>query len=316
MSTVTGGGGSDVFIEKIEEGGELDKSSLNRTRDSWDKADGDITGGNIREEGLDRRVFSSSATWSDRLSATARCQTSHFLQAKMPPKDWAKFRWLDIEDGHAIPDFTGGYGDGSYPAIEWEWDPQEHSYCILRASFYFEWDIGVIGDQGRFSRDQLLGTPQDMRSQRYVKFGICAGRDLDMFDGAIKGTRRLDNTEGNIHSQGQMGLNRDWSTYTNRVGPIRKNYDRRAKMTSSFTLIAGGSSGENRHTYDLTDNACALDMSKAGTYRAHLCWKGHSINDGEDGKGPINTIDGSGFNGKLVYPKFGHLQFYAQVFRR
>ena len=50
-------------------------------------------------------------------------------------------------------------------------------------------------------------------------------------------------------------------------------------MSSSFTLVASGTSGENNHTFNLEKNMCAIDMRKKGTYVAVLVVRPYKVDD-------------------------------------
>ena len=326
-------GSGKVTVAKITEGEQLSRSHINDTNDSWEYASERLTGQNVREEGLDRRVFKSDETWGNTATFNGSASASESVYSGKPrhiciPPDYVD-SWIPVEHHWPHWNFAGGMGgaEGKVCGVVWDWDPNLDTYCIIRCSFYMEFDIGDYGHQGRDSDGDSVAS--NARIEQFFKFGIAVRRSTTgswtppFFekDYDHQGVRRIDNTNGNIFAVQQIGMHSRWSKYTSKKDTIRHQYDRRSKMTSSFTLIASGSSGENNHTYSLDNNMCAIDMREPGTYQAVLVVrrykdfpKGTSLGS-EPGEGTaVDTPYGvHALNGT---PKIGHVNMHVQKFRR
>tara|TARA_R100000231_G_scaffold122851_3_gene93047 strand:+ start:3963 stop:4946 length:984 start_codon:yes stop_codon:yes gene_type:complete len=319
-----------VSVKPISEGSTLDKKEINDTVDSWLEASENISGKNIREEGLDRRVFKSNETWSQDKGSTSDTTNGFIRHLNLDIKKVNAWQPVKLVggSGSTAKEFSNGAGSPEVCAIKWEWDPNLDSYCIIRCSFFFYWDIGNFGHTGRDSKGNLVRN--DWRADQFYKFGIAVKRFdddpgahgiNDFISGNVeyKGVRRIDNPKGDIFACQQIGLNNDWSAYTSKRGPIQFDYDRRTAMSSSFTLVASGSSGENNTTFKLDNNMCAIDMRKAGTYVAVLVVRPKKIDidiQVGGGGGSQNGISIEKPYTDNSFPECGFFNMHAQAFRR
>ncbi len=355
-------GTKKVSVHKVNEGDPLDRDSVNNTIESWQEASERVTGLNIREEGLDRRSFGSQSSWSEPTGTKGRSWSGNFA----PMMLWFPDKWRPLSfhrdsytDGG--PRFHGGVfinvggssgeisiEDGNAAVVEWEWDPDVDSYCILRASFFVRWDVGNLGGSGRDSDGDTISDPA--RHEQFLKFGICAGLKTEqkvLDDGTIdpyasyglgvlkdgspgfneleaplKGVRRLDNVDGTIFSTAQIGLNRGVSSYSSKTASIRHHYDRRTAFAQTVTMVAVGASGENDTTFDLVNNHCAIDMKRPGIYRAMLVvkhkeghggWYSYKNTDSDQIAPSAGNFDNSPENN---YPWIGYVNFTVQKIKR
>ena len=333
-------GSGKVTVAKTTKGDVLRKKDINDTHDSWEHVSERITGQNIREEGLDRRVFKSDETWGNTPAFSGKGASASESYYSGGPKyiridEKDVNQWLTVTNAVATEETSGesllSFRNGMQHdacCISWDWDPNLDTYCIIRCSFYMEFDLGNYGHQGRDSDGETIAS--EARSEQFFKFGIAVKRTepgawphhfFDHKSYGYKGVRRLDNPTGDIFAVQQIGLNRGWSKYTSKYGAIRHQYDRRTKMTSSFTLIASGSSGENNHTFNLQNNMCAIDMREPGTYHAVLVVRRkknfpHETHFGsEPGSGTEPpSVDNVGTHNNT--PKIGHVNMHVQKFRR
>ena len=322
-----------VNVAGVSEGSTLDKKDINDTVDSWLDASQNISGQNIREEGLDRRVFKSNKTWAEHKgskSETSNGTLRHLRLTKTKEDEWRPVQQFNESGGLLEKNFSNGTGNTSVCAVQWDWDPDLDTYCIIRASFFFYHDVGNFGHIGRDADGNPV--PSDWRTNQFFKFGIAVKR----FDSEVginryvlgtdgyKGVRRLDNPNGDIFACQQIGLNAGWSRHTAKRGPIRFNYDRRTAMSSTFTLIASGTSGENNHTFDLENNMCAIDMREKGTYAAVLVVRPKKVSRGILVGGGETVENNSGGVGLPVasphdsnpFPECGFFNMNVQTFRR
>ena len=352
-------GKGKVEVKSIKEGDTLRREDINNTIDSWQEASERVTGLNIREEGLDRRSFSSTSSWSEATGTKGRSWTGNFAPMKLwYPDKWRPLSFYRDAFSDGGPGFNDGVfvelpGDpgeivveaGNASVIEWSWDPDVDSHCILRASFFVRWDVGNLGGTGRDSEGNSVA--DEYRSEQFLKFGICAGlkteqRVLDdgtvdpyasyglgtLADGSagfletkapLEGVRRLDNPDGTIFSTAEIGLNKGISKYTSKSHTIRHNYDRRTAFANSVTMVAVGSSGESDTTFDLSDNNCAIDMRRPGIYRAMLVvkhkeghggWMSFDSNTGQDAGYKLDTSP------ENTHPWIGYVNFTVQKIKR
>jgi len=328
-------GSGDVTVAKITEGDQLSRSDINATNNSWEHVSERLTGQNIREEGLDRRVFKSDETWGNTAASGSKgIDASESFYSGTPKHiripdykvdEWIPVGGLGMPGGGTTMPFKGGLSE-DVCCVYWDWEPNLDTYCIIRCSFYMEFDIGDYGHQGRDSDGESVASK--VRTEQFFKFGIAVkrlepGTHSPYFlteEYPHEGVRRIDNPDGNIFAVQQIGMHSRWSKYTSKKDTIRNQYDRRSKMTSSFTLIASGSSGENNHTYSLDNNMCAIDMREPGRYYAMLVVRRHknfpdgtSIGMEAGGTGVLAPVPVTARNNA---PKIGHVNMHVQKFRR
>ena len=293
-----------VDIVDVREGETLDKESINQTAKNWDDASDNVCEEHIREEGLDRRVFDHNGTWADPGGSSSRCYVSSLYDAWTPG---AGLKWHPIYTG-MTPAFNinGGLG-GVTPKIEFGWDPQVHTYAIIRASLWFRIDVGMMGDSGRSSAADD-GSPVDKRRDQDFKFGIhVTGPGEDEKNG--QHVRRLDNPNGRIYCPVQVGLNRNWSDITYPSNDFNQYTDRRCALASTITMAVAGQSWNTDSAPNVNGNLSAIDMREAGNYKAQLMWRSRR---------DLKTCDisGSKDEGENVKCQIGHIQFFVQLFRR
>ena len=115
-----------VSVNGIREGDPLSKSDLNNTKDSWKDIDYAVGELNLREEGLDRRVFEYDRTWNDFLSSTSRCYLSQIRSVSMPGQAWEA-----MNIGGSGPEAIVGGINAAVPTLSFQWSPQHHTYVII-----------------------------------------------------------------------------------------------------------------------------------------------------------------------------------------
>ena len=298
-----------VTVSDFREGDRLSKDHLNETKDSWKSVDSEVGELNIREEGLDRRMFDTDNTWNDFFGSTSRCQQGATIDSN----------WMPLSDGiwEPIPFWvpspydtvTGGIHD-HYARIQFDWNPQIHTYVIFRASFRFRWDVGLMGgsgyDPGDIDDDDNFVSNRD---KVFVQFGIQVSRPGGSLSDDLH-IHSFNFTNGRIFAPTQLGLSYNYSSdCTGAYSAIGHKFDRRTAMTSSITMVAAGQSWQNSDE-PLTNNNHAIDFRNAGPVKAQLVWRQYGSNSDRQ-----CTIDGSDAWGR-VYPEYGNMQFFAQTFMR
>jgi hypothetical protein len=301
MSSETSG---FVTTAGIQEGETISKEDINATKDSWEKADNSISEFNIREEGLDRRSFDTNDTWSDVLNSQSRCYLSGVRKnVPVPGHGWQRMRF-----GSSSLSVSGGV-DSNYPTIQFDWDPQIHTYVIIRASFWFHFDVGLVGsakrdDSGDDDNFELL------RDNHDFKFGILVTEPGQTLSSATESTRLPTTINGQIYCPTQVGLNKTWSSdSTGTYNQIIHKFDRRTAMATTVSMVVGGQSWTTNSAPIIESNLGAIDLRESGTVTARLFWKSR--------RAPaVCEIADSATNGQEVPVTIGNLQFFAQVFRR
>jgi len=295
-----------VTTTGIQEGETISKEDINATKDSWEEADNSISEFNIREEGLDRRSFETNDTWSDVLhdDSNSRCYLNGVK--KNVPVPGAG--WRDIPFGTPSSRVSGGTTD-AYATIEFDWRPQVHTYVIIRASFWFHFDVGLIG----WSRRDDTGdddTFEYKRDNHDFKFGILVTSPGQLISDASENVRLPTRRGGQIYCPTQVGLNKTWSSdSTGTWNHIRHRFDRRSAIATTVSMVVGGQSWTTNSAPVIESNLGAIDLRGSGPVSARLLWKSR--------RGPEDcTIPGSATEDQPVDVSIGNLQFFAQVFRR
>mgnify|MGYP003626460410 FL=1 len=303
-----------VTIRDFREGDPLSKDHLNETKDSWKSVDSEVGELNIREEGLDRRMFDTDNTWNDFFGSTSRCQQGATIDSGWMPSEngqWSPINFRKSATSTTEADtVTGGIHD-HYARIQFDWNPQIHTYVIFRASFRFRWDVGLMGGSG-FSAELGSDDPDNFVSNRdkvFVQFGIQVSRPGGSLSDDMH-IHSFDLTNGRIFAPTQLGLSYNYSSdCTGTFSMIDRKFDRRTAMTSSITMVAAGQSWQNPDE-PLDNSNHAIDFRRAGVVEAQLVWRQFGWkNDREC------TIDGSDAKGR-VFPEYGNMQFFAQTFMR
>jgi len=296
-----------VDITDIREGDVLKKEDLNDTKDSWEGVENEVGEDNIREEGLDRRAFASNATWSDSLDSSSRCYYSGLTTSGVPGDSWDG---MDFGTSGSDDIVMGGMNE-VWPEIAFDWDPQVHTYVIIRASFWFTIDIGLMGATQRDNHEDEDTFDSDRDNQDF-RFGIYISPPGGTFGDLDYSVRRIDNPNGGIFCPVQVGLNKSYSSdSTGTFNHIRHSFDRRSAIATTVSMVVGGQSMESDSAVDLNDNLYALDLREPGLVQARLAWRSH-----QSRTSCSHDEDFSGFSGQIVDAKYGRLQFFAQVFRR
>ena len=294
-----------VTVSDFREGDRLSKDHLNETKDSWKSVESEVGELNIREEGLDRRMFDTDNTWNDFFDSESRCQQGATIDNRWIGAEGGV--WSPINFRKADDTVTGGIHD-DYARIRFKWDPQIHTYVIFRASFRFRWDVGLMGGSGYDDIDD----PDNFVSERdnvFVQFGIHVSRPGGNLSDDLH-IHSFDFTNGRIFAPTQLGLSYNYSSdCTGTFSSIEHKFDRRTAMASSITMVAAGQSWQNSDE-PLTNSNHAIDFRNAGPVKAQLVWRQYGSNSDRQ-----CTIDGSDAWGR-VYPEYGNMQFFAQTFMR
>jgi hypothetical protein len=294
-----------VSVDDIREGDSLSKSDLNNTKDSWKDVAGEVGELNLREEGLDRRVFEYDSTWNDFLNSNSRCYLSQTRSVSMPGQAWE-----GMSIGGVGPEkIVGGIGESS-PIISFLWHPQQHTYVIIRASFWFRFDVGLVGRARNSGSTDWVDALEPLRQNIDVQFGIQVTTPGGVITDGMA-IHRFDNIPGKIFCPTQLGLSRQYAERcTHTFGMIEHEFDRRTAMASSVTMVVGGQSWTNEDQ-PLTNNNHAIDLRTEGQVKARLVWRCR-----QDPSTLVCNITDSDFEGERVHPEVGALQFFAQVFKR
>jgi|10_taG_2_1085330.scaffolds.fasta_scaffold12235_2 hypothetical protein len=292
-------GSGYIDPKAVSEGELISKSEINQTAEAWNYVEERVSDINIREEGLSRINFDADSTWGDDAGSSSRCHVSALRKAWPPLSEhgWQKV-WFGFNS-------VGGGISDDYASIQFDWDPQEHTYAIIRASLSFEYDVGLLGDSGRANSDIACSAVKG-RLNKDFRFGILVHK---VGETPIPMTHTINTLTGDVYSPVQIGLNPDFSETANGArGPIKFKYDRRSNMTGTISMVVGGQSWETESCPNLNANYCGLDLREAGPYQAHLVWMGRSDVAEEGGL--------TSFTGKVIECDIGRLNMFAQIFRR
>ena len=301
MSSETSG---FVTVAGIQEGETISKEDINATKDSWEKADNSISEFNIREEGLDRRSFDTNDTWSDVLNSQSRCYLSGVRKHVQVPGHG----WKPMKFGSTSLPVSGGV-NSDYPTIQFDWDPQVHTYVIIRVSFWFHFDVGLVGSAQRDDAGDD-DTFEILRDNHDFKFGILVTSPDEELSDATEATRLPTTINGQIYCPTVVGLNRTWSSdSTGSYNQIEHKFDRRTAMATTVSMVVGGQSWTTKSAPIIESNLGAIDLRESGVVKARLFWKSRKA-------AAACEIAGSKTNGEDVPVTIGNLQFFAQVFRR
>ena len=115
-----------ITTPPINEGDVLDKDDLFQLKESMNDLAENIDGENIRQEGLDRRVFKNRS--HARSQKGGEFNNVYVNERNLLPRSitWKRMR---INDG------LFNSADSLHPEMRINWDPETDSHCIIRASF-------------------------------------------------------------------------------------------------------------------------------------------------------------------------------------
>ena len=296
-----------VTTAGLEEGKTISKADINATRDSWEEADNSISEFNIREEGLDRRSFDTNDTWTDVLNRQSRCFMSGLRDVQHPLADQG---WKPIRFGRSGDTKVVGGTSEEFASISFDWDPQLHTYVILRTSFWFKFDVGLLGSAQRDDAGDDNNF-EIKRADHDFQFGILVTAPGETIGDSSKNVRTTTQPNGQIFCPVQVGLNRTWSAdSTGTFNQIRHKFDRRSAIATTVSMVVGGQSWTTNSAPNLENNLGAIDLRESGLVQARLYWRAR-----KDARETCD-ISGSETEGQEIKAELGNMQFFAQVFRR
>ena len=276
-----------VTIPGLLEGEVAKKQDILDTKTAWDGVDENVDEQNIREEGLDRRVFQQGRTWVSegvRAAATQRTQIQTYDY-------WWPMPLVGNLHGSDPPTLVtspviGGL-DSSIPTIGFSWDPNEHSYAIIRLSLWVWADVPT----------------NNLGSDFAPSFGIWAQTPEQANDGI---TPAFDEASllvpGNaIKTWKTVKLCEDYristATPLHDAGLVNEyDHSRKSKLSASVSMVYVVNSGNGYSGHGLPTRG----WDEAGEPRFKVVYNSYAT----------TTSPGT------EYIVVGNLNFSAQVFRR
>lgn len=140
-----------INLPDFVEGDVVQKSDITKLRDDINEnLTNRIDSSNIREEGLDRRIFESGSV-VPKFTKTQRVYSSS-LQSAVASEVWNYLVYLDPDE------LKGNKAHGNYASTKVEWDPETDTHCVIRLSMYVDtregslrptdahnfWDFGLV----------------------------------------------------------------------------------------------------------------------------------------------------------------------------
>lgn len=251
------------------EGEVITKASILDTRTAIEEIDFDIDGDNIREEGLDRRVFED-------LSLVSNPYDSVRLASYQDLPRSTAWRAAVCSDGSLVNSFAP-----HWPQINIPWDPELDSYVIVRCSFLF------------ISPDPKSG--ESLWSEDAFDFGLYV---IPPNATPLSSPALAYNTSGaGIWPYSRTYLNEAFSRYAEDAGTGFKGqhdewgFDQRSRMMQSVTLLYMAKSNSS-------ERFASFIWSESGTAEVVLMYRSR-IADSD------YRTDGVRINGlQLSYQKF------------
>lgn len=285
-----------VTIPSFREGEVTNKQDILDTRDVWEAVDSEIDEKNIREEGLDRRVFDPNTSWMD--TGTQAFVADRHLELINASPNWEpmKFSGSIVGSGTIIPDPVSGGIDTKVPTIEFDWDPSVHSYAIIRASFHF-W----CASMDKSHAGEMI----------QPKFGIYMITPKQMNEGTIPAmeTREATRATGSVVTQKGLDLSAEYGSFARSSSSITADaghvaeygHDRRANMTDTITMIFVVNSGR---------------QSGSGLVTPGSGHGFHTIGWDRAGRARFMMVHKYKYTPGALYAQMGNLNLSAQIFRR
>lgn len=251
-----------INVPGFSEGSLISKDNLLDVKNEIEKIDYDIDGQNIREEGLDRRVFDEK-TYTGNVGNTVRatngrCDASHLTGTWQQPK----FN-LDISS-------MGGSAHSIHPVMVFPWNPEYDEHVVIRVSMSINsselgkpdlnprpvlrdemWDFGMLIYQtdghstpsvppvgynnhvnpGVFPYQRVVLSPA---FSDLAHIGVLSADESMDYIVFAEEVRTIDGPFKTFFETGEdMFPYGQWNQY---------GYNRRARMDQAITLVAAGSS--------------------------------------------------------------------------
>ncbi len=257
------------------EGDVVQKSDITKLRDDINETliDG-VDSSNIREEGLDRRVFESGSV-VPKFTKTQRAYSSTKTSA-LASQRWNYLLYLEASD------LKGNKAHSNYASTSVRWNPETDTHCVIRLSMYVDsrttgrrpqdgdnyWDFGlVIVPPGQSRPDSMLTgfepnawTTGGIRVSPYQRVGLTGAFNVNRNKGYFtKGqSTSLTRSAGFVEWRSDVSSNeRDliddgtggtWATSAGTLGYHDDTYprgtwyqyafDRGSNFNSSFSMTA------------------------------------------------------------------------------
>lgn len=249
----------DLNLSDLVEGRVIKKSTLSDVYSQLNTSlDGGIGPDNIREEGLDRRSFKNLDGEHISIGQNCYLSSSSEISATGTTGNWSY---------GPIGGLTGSHGE--YPRVDFEWDPEVHTYAVLRCSFF----VSQQRNSQRFTGESAGG-------------GIAFGHDGWDFglrvspnwgDGTLSPSAvgGVNLNEGSIFPYQRVCLNAAFSSLSessgsdDEGGPMRHDFDRVSSMRQSVFLFAVFGVGDASSAY--SDSIRKLNEPK--TVRTDLVYR-------------------------------------------
>ena len=256
---------------------------------------GQIDGDNIREEGLDRRVFSglygTTHKSGQRVISTSGYKKHKILQLTTPVTDG---RWSTGGSADASDSVTGGEGGDGYRTILFDWQPERFIAAIVRCSFQAHVQMRRPQEIRKIDNDVL---DFGIRTQLLGPTGTTSpypGLDLKILDiGCIYPYQRvsLNNAFSVFAQSGSGGDAGEYNQYRwDKSSSLRQSFHLFHVITSSETTLSGSKQS-------------TMAVSEPNIIRCQLAWrqnKGaytHTYDDGSTEVFPKEVlIDGFHMN--------------------
>ena len=217
-------GNLDLDLSDLIEGQTIKKESITGVYGKLnDSLEDKIGPENIREEGLDRRVFANLRG--------VHYQTGEFCQilgsAKRNAGGPEGFSWGRLSG------LTGSHGE--YPRVDFTWDPEIDTYAVVRCSFFVE---QVRKDSRSYSKYSDSPGPGSYIDGFDFALGVS-------FDGASFSRLKISNRGSTdiCFPYARVALNPAFSTLCNKTttadggAPLKHKFDRTSSVRQSVCLF-------------------------------------------------------------------------------
>ena len=207
---------SRIKVEMPNEGDLAKKKDLTKSDTAWTSGAKNVSGENVREEGLDRRVISANA-WTHQTGTPggSGVGVDNFSSAHVNSWPIVNDTWLNVPPWST---WSGGMG-GGVPRIQKKYVKDETQGILVRCSFKFHWNTLRILSNTTSSAQNYAGSRIGFRLARYS--------EDDGYTSPVTGDIawvRLSRAYGSSLANDEM-MN------------ITHEYDRRSDMYASITLI-------------------------------------------------------------------------------
>lgn len=247
-----------IKTTSIREGDVILKSDIAEVSKSFEAIDHEINQENIREEGLDRRVFKDQP-WvgDDSTSEVTSLRRIKLIRSSSSTSSW---RYVTTSAGD-----LHGSTSTTHPSLFVYWNPEKDSDIIIRCSFFIDTKGSALGNKAEYYDD-------------FWEFGL-----LIQKPGEESETFRLNVSPavGGIWPYTRMGLSAPFQEYVEVGGETsdargswyEHSHVRESQMAQSVTLVYHGHSRKTDPSIPDFGKDDSHTWTKPGTGHIHLVYR-------------------------------------------